>query len=662
MSGREDVAAARSEAEGDTGETKEAIGPAGARPISVVVTTHQRVERLRRLVERLLQEAAVFELVVVADGCTDGTVEYLTTLARGEQRLRPVILHSNAGPAAARLAGFRQARCDVVLSLDDDVDPAAGLVAGHAAHHDGRPLLVVGHMPTVVPDPRRRGDFATVGYAEEYDRHVRLWERQPDDLFRHFWAGNFSCPRVAYLRAAAGVDLSLRYHEDTDLGRRLGEQSMTAVFDRGLRAAHEHRRDWSACMHEAERKAEARLRLTARWVDEAPFDLESLSRETRAGGRLVRLVGRSARAVRTLSAVLRAVNLIAGSLRLWDLERRAAHLAMILRMADVLRRQDEKAAARSRRRIPAGLGISGGVGSAAAGFSVVRDAGAALAQQWRVMGPRALVPPVPRRAVGDALAQLEPLRALRERLLGKSPCPPVGLAMVYRSRNLNHVLKLLRQTEQDISVALWSLDEVPEELAPWTVGVGAGQRLPLLNRAVAAMELPADAWLMISDDDVALERARVEDVVRLAQLAGFDVAQPTHGRRSPRSWPVNRHRPLSWARRTRFVETGPLLVFSPTARAACLPLPEHLGMGWGSEATWGTRLELDTGVLDAVTMRHMAAVGGGYDATQQQRLAEEEYAALLPKAGFASLEDLQRERGRWWLWQQSPRWAPPGQA
>lgn len=269
---------------------------------------------------------------------------------------------------------------------------------------------------------------------------------------------------------------------------------------------------------------------------------------------------------------------------------------------------------------------------------------------------RRVLPPGVRRVLGDAVAVAEPLDAALRLALRDRPCPPIGLAMVYRVRNLASVRQLLAQAERTTSIALWALDDVPEELAGVTVGRGPGLRLELLNRAAASLHLPDDAWLILSDDDVVLRAGNLSDAVRLALLAGFDVTQPSHARGSPNSWAVNRHEPLMWARQTRFVETGPLLIFSPRARSACVPLKEELGMGWGSEAIWGTQMQLSTGVLDGVTMVHLGPVGVAYDSEAQQRQAEEIYAGLLPPAGFATLQDFQAVTGRWPVWRSRPPW------
>jgi hypothetical protein len=231
------------------------------------------------------------------------------------------------------------------------------------------------------------------------------------------------------------------------------------------------------------------------------------------------------------------------------------------------------------------------------------------------------------------------------------------VAVVYRARNAEGVRRLLQGTKRPVRAALWALDEVAAPLAPWTVGAGPGTRLPLLNRLVAALGLPDEAWLLLADDDVELRRGSLDDLVRSAAYVGLDVAQPTHAAGSTYLWGINRHRVLTLARSTRFVETGPALLLSPLAQRLCLPLPEEFAMGIGSEAVWGARPEHRLGVLDAVTMVHTGHVGGAYDGQAEWDRTQPVVRRLLEPAGLTSIKELAREDGRWRWWQPRPAWA-----
>src|SRR5262245_25867711 len=90
--------------------------------LSIVVPTYNRragIERFLRALEEQTFPATRFEVVVVDDGSTDGTDAALAAM-QTPYRLR-VLHQENAGPAAARNAGLREAQGRLIVFLDDDV-------------------------------------------------------------------------------------------------------------------------------------------------------------------------------------------------------------------------------------------------------------------------------------------------------------------------------------------------------------------------------------------------------------------------------------------------------------------------------------------------------------------------------------------------------------
>ena len=126
-------------------------GPRWSLIASVVVPTYNRCDRLRRVLGALADQTLPrdsFEVIVVSDGSTDGTDEYL----RGGQTPVDVVAvtQPNSGPGPARNAGVERARGDLVVFVDDDVVAEPDLVEQHVRSHehdDGR-LVVIGPMLT----------------------------------------------------------------------------------------------------------------------------------------------------------------------------------------------------------------------------------------------------------------------------------------------------------------------------------------------------------------------------------------------------------------------------------------------------------------------------------------------------------------------------------
>jgi len=204
---------------------------------------------------------------------------------------------------------------------------------------------------------------------------------------------------------------------------------------------------------------------------------------------------------------------------------------------------------------------------------------------------------------------------------------PNAIVGVYRQRNADHVLRLLEPAlAAGWPTAWWALDGVHPDLAEYTIGEGSGEKLPLVNRTLE--RLPPATWTVISDDDVEFRRGDVVEFVGTCEALQFDLAQPARARGTHTSHKVTEAPRRSRARLTTFVEGGPLYAVGSRYRERILPLPEHLGMGWGVEIEWydlhreGCRL----GIVDEVLIEHVGE-GKAYDYHEMNRRVKEEAAA-----------------------------------
>jgi glycosyltransferase involved in cell wall biosynthesis len=298
----------------------------GVVSISVVMATYNRRALLGEVLDPLLADPAALEVVVVVDGCEDGSIEYLRERAAGDRRLRPIWI-DNSGAVAAQQAGVEAARGDVVLVIDDDVLAEPGLVGGHLRHHErGGDLVVVGYMPTPRPERRGPGSFTSELYHDVYEFRCDAWEAGADVL-AGLWGGNVSVGRAALLaNGGIGGDHPLPYHYDWELGLRLRRAGLTGRFDRALRARHLHERSYAAF------KREARAQGRAMWLIEhlhagaiGAQEIRERSAERPALNALVRATDRP-RLYRAAHTGLDAAVLAAGQARAFWLERKLASL------------------------------------------------------------------------------------------------------------------------------------------------------------------------------------------------------------------------------------------------------------------------------------------------------------------------------------------------
>ena len=89
--------------------------------VSVMITTHNRVEDLRRTLSALKSlDPLPDEILITADGCTDDTIPYLQS---EYPDITLTINPEGRGSVASRAAMMEQAASDLVLALDDDSYP-----------------------------------------------------------------------------------------------------------------------------------------------------------------------------------------------------------------------------------------------------------------------------------------------------------------------------------------------------------------------------------------------------------------------------------------------------------------------------------------------------------------------------------------------------------
>jgi GT2 family glycosyltransferase len=178
--------------------------------------------------------ATDMEVIVVDDGSSDGTAEYLASLTTTFQLI--VLRQSNAGPAAARNRAVQHARGEIVLFVDDDVIPAPALVEAHLAAHASAPdAVVIGPMlaPRGLPRPawvRWEEDRL----AEQYrDMEAGRYPCSP----RQFYTANASLPRMRLIECG-GFDPTFKRAEDVELAYRLRDRGSSFVFAPSAQVVH----------------------------------------------------------------------------------------------------------------------------------------------------------------------------------------------------------------------------------------------------------------------------------------------------------------------------------------------------------------------------------------------------------------------------------------
>jgi glycosyltransferase involved in cell wall biosynthesis len=244
------------------------------------VCTRDRQRALEECLGQLDDQVAVaggYEIVVVDNGSSDGTGEWLRRWVATSPGRRRAVFEPVPGLSRARNRGIEAAAGDVVLFIDDDASAPRGWVAAHLAAYDRDPGVVAAGGPVALTWPAGRP--AWLGPAVEHwfsaldlgDEPIP-WPRE------HGPYGTNMSIRRSELLAAGGFSpalgrrgRSLLSSEERDLFARIGGHGRIAYEPAALvlhRVLPErHLRRWVLRRGWAQGRSNARFRALHRAVD-----------------------------------------------------------------------------------------------------------------------------------------------------------------------------------------------------------------------------------------------------------------------------------------------------------------------------------------------------------------------------------------------------------
>lgn len=186
--------------------------------VSVIITTYNRRGSLELCLRSLVKQrfpVEEYEVVVVADGCTDGTVELLRSLdfSCGFRWF----VQENRGQPAAQNFGVSAANGDIVLFVDDDCICAPELVVAHyEAHAQGEDLVVIGAVFLHPDSPRGTMSELKKDLADADFKRLSLEGACRSDMML---CANSSIARQAAMECP--FDRTYRRMHDVEAGARL---------------------------------------------------------------------------------------------------------------------------------------------------------------------------------------------------------------------------------------------------------------------------------------------------------------------------------------------------------------------------------------------------------------------------------------------------------
>jgi glycosyltransferase involved in cell wall biosynthesis len=224
--------------------------------LSVIIPTRNCLEWLpRAMASALAVPVEGVEVIIVDDGSTDGTAEFLAQAEASGLAIRVLRRAGGEGAASARNAGLALAQAPVVGFLDADDIWQPGRIAERLAWHEAHPetALSFGEYETLYADNRRAPRL--LGYTPRFAAAVAPGEQDwQSEILALGAAGagliygeNPVCTSVvlasrAAVEAVGGFDASLGQAEDWDLWVRLALHGPVAYAPRP-QGLHMHRDD-----------------------------------------------------------------------------------------------------------------------------------------------------------------------------------------------------------------------------------------------------------------------------------------------------------------------------------------------------------------------------------------------------------------------------------
>ena len=211
---------------------------------SIVIPTFNRLEQLQTVIaavrRQVRQSGTNLEVVVVDDGSSDGTSDWLETQIQipGFRAIH----QPNSGPARARNRGVEVASGDLILFLGDDTVPQSGWLAAHLEEHrlfgNPGPLAVLGYT-SFSPDT----ESPFLRFINEYGAQFGylLIEDPRAVPFNFFYTSNISLQRSELVRLGGfREDFPAAAWEDIEFAYRAVGEGLKIHYQPQARTLHRH--------------------------------------------------------------------------------------------------------------------------------------------------------------------------------------------------------------------------------------------------------------------------------------------------------------------------------------------------------------------------------------------------------------------------------------
>lgn len=198
--------------------------------ISVVIPTYNRKEIVQEAIHSvLIQEPKNYEVIVVDDGSTDGTVEYLQKLALPIK----IISKENGGVSSARNEGIKNAQGDYIAFLDSDDLWLPGILEAQLEFLESHSNIPLVYVDQYIEAKGKRADKTRLAVTKS----------TPEEMSKFDLPGFVKSPPIhisaVMVRKSLFDELGyfnedLHIHEDTEMWNRVSEKYELGYIEQPL--------------------------------------------------------------------------------------------------------------------------------------------------------------------------------------------------------------------------------------------------------------------------------------------------------------------------------------------------------------------------------------------------------------------------------------------
>ena len=204
----------------------------GRLKVSIIIPTHERCESVKRALRALSNQTFpndAYEVIISIDGSKDCTSEMVNNFK--SQFALISIWKPNSGRASARNTGIRIAKGDILIFIDDDMEPSPDFIEAHYSYHKtGSKNFVIGAAPIFCDENSTLLEkYMARGFNSFLDNCLANpnYKIRLDDIY----GGNFSIRRDLLLEAGEfDESFKLYGYEDTELAYRLIKKGIKVIY------------------------------------------------------------------------------------------------------------------------------------------------------------------------------------------------------------------------------------------------------------------------------------------------------------------------------------------------------------------------------------------------------------------------------------------------